>query len=164
MLQEWTDKHYNFSYTLTEKDKSSGVVKLDPYLVSKVWKVGSKDDSGALWHCLKTIARFGEKNSQEREIKALYAQIKRLAEINNVELEDIAKDTSKVSYAVADNTHPSGEGWVVWKGIGTPPVSETIDIKFRDGDIFYNQRVDKWNWEWHDGSGGSEIIAYRVVK
>ena len=35
---------------------------------------------------VKTIARFGEKNSREREIKALYAQIKRLADIEGVDL------------------------------------------------------------------------------
>ena len=49
--------------------------------------IGGKDDSGALWHCFKTIARFGEKNSREREIKALYAQIKCLAEIEGVNLD-----------------------------------------------------------------------------
>lgn len=85
--QEWTDKHYDNNYTLTQKDIERGFVKIDPYFVSKMWKIGSKDDSGALWHCFKTIARFGEKNSREREVKALYAQIKRLAEIEGVELE-----------------------------------------------------------------------------
>lgn len=84
--QQWTDKHYDNNYTLTQKDIERGFVKIDPYFVSKMWKIGSKDDSGALWHCFKTIARFGEKNSREREIKALYAQIKCLAEIEEVEL------------------------------------------------------------------------------
>ena len=85
--QEWTDKHYDNNYTLTQKDIERGFVKIDPYFVSKMWKIGRKDDSGALWHCFKTIARFGEKNSREREVKALYAQIKRLAEIEGVDLE-----------------------------------------------------------------------------
>lgn len=83
---EWTDKHYDFSYQLTRQDIENGFVKVDPYFVSKQWKIGSKDDSGALWHCFKTIARFGEKNSKEREIRALYAQIKRLAELEGIEL------------------------------------------------------------------------------
>ena len=83
---EWTDKHYDFSYQLTEKDIESGFVKVDPYFVAKQWEIGSKDDSGALWHCFKTIARFGEKNSKEREIRALYAQIKRLADLEGIEL------------------------------------------------------------------------------
>jgi hypothetical protein len=86
--QEWTDKHYDNNYTLTQKDIERGFVKIDPYFVSKMWKIGSKDDSGALWHCFKTIARFGEKNSREREIKALYAQIKCLAEIEGVSLDE----------------------------------------------------------------------------
>lgn len=83
---EWTDKHYDNNYTLTKQDIERGFVKVDPYFVSKIWKIGSKDDSGALWHCFKTIARFGEKNSKEREIRALHAQIKRLAELEKIEL------------------------------------------------------------------------------
>lgn len=83
---EWTDNHYNFFYSLTEDDILDKKIKIDPYFVAKQWKIGSKDDSGALWHCFKTIARFGEKNSVEREIKALHAQIVRLAELHNVKL------------------------------------------------------------------------------
>ena len=82
----WTDKHYDFNYTLTEDDIEKGVIKIDPYFVAKQWKLGSKDDSGALWHTFKGIARFGEKNSIEREIRAFHAQIKRLAELNGVKL------------------------------------------------------------------------------
>jgi len=78
--------HYDFFYTLTEQEKASGVLKIDPYFVSRQWKLGSKDESGALWHCFKTIARFGEKNPVEREIKALHAQVKRLAELHGVSL------------------------------------------------------------------------------
>lgn len=84
--QEWTDKHYDNNYTLTQKDIEHGFVKIDPYRVSKQWRLGSKDESGVLFHILKTVARFGEKNSREREVKALYAQIKCLAEIEGVEL------------------------------------------------------------------------------
>ena len=84
---EWTDKHYDFNYTLTEDDIENGFVKLDVYKVAKVWRTGSKDDSGALWHSLKTIARFGEKNTVEREVKALYEQVKGLARENGVTLE-----------------------------------------------------------------------------
>lgn len=84
----WTDKHYDFNYKLTDEDIERGFIKLDPYFVGKEWKIGSKDDSGALSHCLKTVARFGEKNSVEREIRALHAQIKRMAELYNVDLED----------------------------------------------------------------------------
>lgn len=78
--------HYDFFYTLTEQEKASGVLKIDPYFVSSQWKLGSKDESGALWHCFKTIARFGEKNPVEREIKALHTQVKRLAELHGVSL------------------------------------------------------------------------------
>lgn len=84
----WTDSHYDNYYELTKEDVLEGRVKLDTYLVAKVWKVGSKDDSGALWHSLKTINRFGQKNDVSREIQALYAQAKALARIYGVTLND----------------------------------------------------------------------------
>jgi hypothetical protein len=79
-------EHYNLYYTLTEKDIKAGKIKVDAYWVAKQWKTGSRDDSGALWHSLKTIARFGEKNDKAREIKALYNQAIALARIYDVEL------------------------------------------------------------------------------
>lgn len=85
--EEWTDKHYDNKYQLSEEDIKNGFINLDVYFVSKQWKIGSRDESGALWHCLKTIARFGDKNSKEREIKALYAQIKCLAKLEGVDLD-----------------------------------------------------------------------------
>jgi len=84
--QDWTDKHYDFFYKLTPQDIERGEVKIDAYRVSKQWGLGTKDESGVLFHIVKTCARFGDKNTREREIKALYAQIKCLAEIEGVEL------------------------------------------------------------------------------
>lgn len=80
-LSGWTDKHYNFLYKLTEQEKASGEIKVDPYWVALQWGLGAKDSSGILTHQLKTIARFGDKNPIEREITALEAQIKRLKEL-----------------------------------------------------------------------------------
>lgn len=77
----WTDKHYNFLYKLTEQEKASGEIKVDPYWVALQWGLGAKDSSGILTHQLKTISRFGDKNPIEREITALEAQIKRLKEL-----------------------------------------------------------------------------------
>ena len=82
----YTTDHYNLYYILTENDIEAGKIKVDAYWVAKQWKTGSRDDSGALWHSLKTIARFGEKNDKAREIKALYNQAKALARIYDVEL------------------------------------------------------------------------------
>ena len=82
----YTTDHYNMYYHLTENDIEAGKIKVDAYWVAKQWKTGSRDDSGALWHSLKTIARFGEKNDKAREIKALYNQAKALARIYDVEL------------------------------------------------------------------------------
>lgn len=84
---DWTDKHYDAFYHLTPKDIERGWIKIDPYRVSKQWRLGAKDESGALFHVLKTLARIGEKNSVEREVKALIAQIKCFAEIENIEVE-----------------------------------------------------------------------------
>ena len=83
----WSDSHYSFKYCITEQDTENGNIKVDPYFVSKQWKLGQKDDTGTIFHILKTIARFGDKNSKEREIKALYAQVKRLAELEGVNLD-----------------------------------------------------------------------------
>ena len=84
---EWSDKHYSFEYTISLQDVDRGSIRVDPYFVSKQWQLGKKDDTGTIFHILKTIARFGEKNSKEREIKALYAQVKRLAELEGVNLD-----------------------------------------------------------------------------
>jgi hypothetical protein len=81
------DSHYNFFYMLSPEEIEAKQIKIDPYFVSKQWRVGERDASGALFHILKTIARFGDKNPKEREIKAIYLQIKRLAELEGVELE-----------------------------------------------------------------------------
>lgn len=84
---EWTATHYDNYYHLTEADIKSGKIKVDAYFVNKMWKLNEKDDTGALFHSLKTIARFGDKNPIERELKALYAQTKRMAELYGVDLE-----------------------------------------------------------------------------
>lgn len=82
------DAHYtSFVYTLTEDDKQAGMIKVDPYFVSNQWQLGAKDNTGILFHCLKNIARFSDKNTKEREIIALFKQVKRLAELEKVNLE-----------------------------------------------------------------------------
>ena len=83
---QWTAKHYDNYYQLTPKDIESGKVKIDAYFVNKLWQLNSKDDTGALFHCLKTIARFGDKNPIERELNALHNQVKRMAELYGVTL------------------------------------------------------------------------------
>ena len=78
---EFTDKHYNFNAKLTSQEIESVEIRLDPYRVAKEWRLGKKDDTGCLFHILKGIARFGDKNSVEREIKAMEATIKRMKEL-----------------------------------------------------------------------------------
>jgi hypothetical protein len=81
------DAHYDFDYVLSDLDRERGTLKVDPYFVARQWRTGSKDDSGVLFHMLKTIARFGDKNSREREIVALYKSLMRLAALEGVRLE-----------------------------------------------------------------------------
>lgn len=92
-INDWTNKHYDYYYTLTEEDIESGKIKIDPYFVSNHIKLGEKDASGILFHCLKNIFRWGHKNSIEREATSIIEQIKRYIEINNLKLE-IDKSTA----------------------------------------------------------------------
>ena len=82
----WTDKHYDFTYTLTEDDIEAGEIKIDPYFVADQWRLGEKDNSGVIFHILKTCSRYKCKHAEEREIKAIYGQIKRLAEMRGIKL------------------------------------------------------------------------------
>ena len=79
---EYTDKHYDFYYDLTEEEIKNKRIKVDPYFVAKRWKLGEKDPSGCLFHIMKNSSRFGVKNSAEREIKALKDIVKRLEDLN----------------------------------------------------------------------------------
>lgn len=81
------DSHYDYFYELSQFEAEFLQVKIDPYFVANQWKIGEKDNTGCIFHILKTIARFGVKNTKEREIKALHATVKRLAELEGVELE-----------------------------------------------------------------------------
>tara|TARA_R100000544_G_C2227147_1_gene61606 strand:+ start:844 stop:1968 length:1125 start_codon:yes stop_codon:yes gene_type:complete len=86
-LSTWTDKHYDFNYTLTEEDIEKGILKIDPYFVNRMWRINSWDDTGAAFHSLKNYARIcNGKNPLERDLKSLYKQVKRLCELHKVEL------------------------------------------------------------------------------
>ncbi|RLA81558.1 MAG: hypothetical protein DRG78_08990 [Epsilonproteobacteria bacterium] len=82
--KKFTTNHYNFNYELTYEDKKRGNIKIDPYFISQQWKLGEKDNTSILFHNLKTIARFGTKNTIEREILAMESQIKRMKELYNI--------------------------------------------------------------------------------
>jgi hypothetical protein len=71
--QELSTSHY-------EGIKLAGV-KLDPMLVYKMFSLHEKDESGALFHILKTVLRFGKKNSRKREYQAIIATAARALEL-----------------------------------------------------------------------------------
>lgn len=86
-VTEWTDKHYDNYYTLTEEDIEEGKIRIDAYFVNRMWKLNSIDDTGCAFHCLKTYTRMANgKNSMERELNALNGQLKRWAKLMNVKL------------------------------------------------------------------------------
>lgn len=85
--EAWSASHYDFNYQLTEDDIARGSIKLDPMFVSHQWQLGKKDPSCIIYHQVKTCARFGEKNTIERECLALYKQAKRLCELNGVDVD-----------------------------------------------------------------------------
>ena len=95
-MSTYTDKHYNFICKLSKEEIEKGEIKLDPYKVASVWKLGERDNnSGILFHILKTITRFGLKNDEEREIQAIIKQA-----------ENLRRFTPKVN--VIDVTEPRG--------------------------------------------------------
>lgn len=78
-VSSYTDKHYDFTYKLSKEEIEKGEIKLDPYIVASAWKLGERDNnSGILFHILKTIPRFGLKNDEEREIQAIIKQAENL--------------------------------------------------------------------------------------
>ena len=160
-MTQWTDKHYDFTYTLTEKDIEQGSIKLDPYFISKQWKVGSKDDSGALFHILKTVARFGDKNDIEREVKALHAQVRGVARSFGVEL-DIVQTQTSLWYP-----DDSGE-WVEYDGSGQPMEDDVVVEVLLDDerdDRCWNPMAVKANeWYWGINAGRAKIVAYKFVE
>lgn len=180
-MSQWTDKHYNFTYKLTQKDVEAGEIKVDPYFVGMVWKTGSRDDSGALAHCLKTIARFGDKNTVEREIKALYAQVKGLARVHGVKLEGehqtsntsqctgMVVQGSSIKPATSSPWYPDDSGeWVEYYGSGQPVDDDVVVAVLlraeRDEQYWGTMpfRASEWNWDISVGS--TKIVAYKIVK
>ena len=88
---KWSDKHYNFEYELSEEDIKKGKIKIDPYFVDKIWGI----KNGCLFHILKTLARWGNKNTIERETKASIATLFRYAELENIDLKELCENYLK---------------------------------------------------------------------
>lgn len=82
--EECDTQHYNFTYTLTEKDLKNGFIRVDPYWVSNQWKLGEKDPSGCAFHILKTLARLFTKkgNTKTREIESIQKTAMRMEDIH----------------------------------------------------------------------------------
>lgn len=170
-MTQWTDKHYDLQYKLTPEDIQKGSLRVDAYFVAKQWKTGSKDDSGALFHLLKTIARFGDKNTVEREIKALHAQVLGVARSFGVTLEEeqkatIQPETSKTPEPALWYPDDSGE-WI--------EIDRSWDFRIHKGSILletlsdnerenkrYVRMTGKADW-WFDKGWGNKV-AYKVVE
>ena len=84
--QDWSDKHYNHFYQLSEDDIKAGQIKVDAYFVNRMWKINSWEDTGAGFHILKTLPRIANnKNSLKRELVALKKQIDMLCKLHGVD-------------------------------------------------------------------------------
>jgi len=82
MKTELDTAHYDrFSVKLSKKEIKEGVIRIDPYRVAEIWKLGERDNSGCLFHILKTIARSKVGNSAIREMESIAATIKRKLEL-----------------------------------------------------------------------------------
>ena len=87
---EWTDKHYNNFYQLTEEDIKAGQVKVDAYFVNRMWKINQWDDTGAAFHALKTLPRIANnKNPLKRELIALKKQVDLLCKMHGATKEEL---------------------------------------------------------------------------
>lgn len=87
---EWTDKHYNNFYQLTEEDIKTGQIKVDAYFVNRMWKINQWDDTGAGFHILKTLPRIANnKNTLKRELVALKKQVDILCRLHGVDDGDL---------------------------------------------------------------------------
>ncbi len=87
---DWTASHYDFNYKLTPEDLEKGEIRVDAYFVNRMWKLNSKDDTGAAFHLLKTLTRLSnDKNSFERELTAIYKQSKLLAQLHGVNINEV---------------------------------------------------------------------------
>lgn len=87
---EWTDKHYNFNYQLTQEDIEKGHVRVDAYFVNRMWKINQWDDTGAAFHVLKTLPRIANnKNPLKRELVALKKQVDLLCKMHGVDDGDL---------------------------------------------------------------------------
>lgn len=175
-MEQWTDKHYDFNYTLTEKDIEAGSIKIDPYFVAKQWKIGSKDDSGALFHVLKTVARFGDKNNVEREVKALYAQVLGVARSFGVELEPaktIVFDESSGVHTDIALWYPDDSGeWketsrTCFKTASALLQGRCIEVLAdyeRLGRQSYRKSVESFEYWFEGQEGWGNRVAYKIVK
>lgn len=78
--------HYDFDYSIDKKDIDKGSVRIDPYLVCRVWNLKDKDSTGCLFHMLKNISRMGTKegNTTQREVDGLYSTLGRFCELNGL--------------------------------------------------------------------------------
>lgn len=87
---EWTDKHYNNFYQLTDEDIKTGKIKVDAYFVNRMWKINQWDDTGAAFHVLKTLPRIANnKNTLKRELVALKKQVDILCKLHGVDDEEL---------------------------------------------------------------------------
>ena len=78
---------------------------MDAYAVYRANEIHKQDKSGVLFHLLKTILRFGVKNTVEREVLAIVNQSLRLAREEGIDIRDSLKKELNILEEIYDGSN-----------------------------------------------------------
>ena len=104
-MEKWTSSHYDSKINLTKADIKNGSVRVDAYAVYRANEIHKQDKSGVLFHLLKTILRFGVKNTVEREVLAIVNQSLRLAREEGIDIRDSLKKELNILEEIYDGSN-----------------------------------------------------------
>ena len=104
-MEKWTSSHYDSKINLTNSDIKNGSVRVDAYAVYRANEIHKQDKSGVLFHLLKTILRFGVKNTVEREVLAIVNQSLRLAREEGIDIRESLKKELNILEEIYDGSN-----------------------------------------------------------
>lgn len=91
MENKWTDKHYDGDINLSKSEIKEKKIRVDVYKFYESHKIHMVDKFGILFHTLKAITRFGKKNEDERDLKAMIIQPMIMARYMGYDFREIYK-------------------------------------------------------------------------
>ena len=104
-MEKWSSSHYDSKIKLTKADIKNGSVRVDAYAVYRANEIHKQDKSGVLFHLLKTILRFGVKNTVEREVLAIVNQSLRLAREEGIDIRESLKKELNILEEIYDGSN-----------------------------------------------------------